>query len=459
MSNKLLKPDVGIRAYLEARFSISFQNRGKSVMSVCPFHTHASTNTNLRIWDEDNTYVCSCDQEGGTMWDLMHKHEGLPNFGSPDFDETILHVCRVMGLQPQLRADAKADVTDTIREVYRAFSNALQAITFPAPNAHFSVDPDRADRYLYRGVDVMSWLAAGVGMLPQATVRDLVQRLGPKRLQAAGVKGWKNNTSWDFLSKGVVILRKNHHGTPVGLGVRFYDLPGVDIKYWKNSNHKLNEARDYLFGYHTAAQKSNRSPRVFVVEGEIDTLQPHLRGFPSVVSAGMGVVSDTQIEALRALDKEIVLVTDADPNGAGQNNARDMAEQFPDLRFMRLPPVGGQKMDPDVFVQRFGVDAFTALPIESARMTRMMSEDMVETAPGKVKWRYPEPLVTKYMGEVLRNPSAYAMREVEYVAGLADQPVDQLKSWVLKTRNRQAVDYAAQHGLPLEVRPVVTEAA
>lgn len=458
MSNKLLKPTVGIREYLERRFSVTFQNRGKSVMAPCPFHSHASTNPNLRIWEEDNTYVCSCDQEGGTMWDLMHKHEGLPNFGSPDFDETVLHVCRVMGLEPQLRTDAKRDVADVIREVYRAFSDALQAITFPAPNGHFDVDPTRPDRFLYRGVDVMTWLSAGVGMIPQPAVRQLVQRLGPKKLQAAGIKGWKNNTSWDFISKGVVILRKNAHGTPVGLGVRFYDMPGVEIKYWKNGNHKLNEARDYLFGYHTAAQKSNRCPRVFVVEGEIDTLQPHLRGFPSVVSSGRGTVSDTQLDALRALGKEVVLVTDADPNGAGQNNARDMAHAFPDLRFMRLPPVDGQKMDPDVFVQRFGVDAFTSLPVESARMVRMMSEETVEVGPGKVKWRYPEALATKYLDEVLRNPSAYAMREVEYVAGLSDNPADQMKSWLLHTRNRLAIDYAAARGLPLEVKPVLPDA-
>jgi DNA primase len=450
--SKLVVPDINIRDYIERRWGVRFILKGKALMGVCPFHSHASTNLNLRVWPESNSYVCSCDQEGGRLFDLITKHEGMPAFGTPGFDETLLHVYSVMGLEPVYRSDAKRDVTDTIYKVYRLLKNHLEPIVFAQENEHYRRDPQREDRFLYRGIDVNTWLSYGVGMLSKDSVQAVVRECGREQLVAAGISPWK--TGFDFLTKGVVVLRKSHSGVVVGLKLRFYDMPGFESPHWKNTNHPLLDATSYLFGYHLASQGGNRCARVYVVEGEQDALAFHARGFVSVVCAGKGVLSPEQIEHLMKLEKEIVVVTDNDPNGAGQRNARDMAMKYPGLRFMRMPAVPGPagqplKLDPDIFVQMHGVEAFTRLPVDSGRIVRMMSEEMVYDQTGALRWKYPQALLERYYAELITNPGPFMQREQEFMAGLSGTPLPQVQSWVLGYRNQIELARAQQFGAPI----------
>lgn len=447
----LKAPDVDLIDYMRARYGYHFVKKGSAVKGPCPWdneHHSGERNPNFRIWPDGQSWFCHCDGEGGRLWDLVAKDEGLPEFGAPGFDETIRFVCDVMNIEPEVVEDYTPDVTDRIRAVYRRIAQMLVPIELSDDNHHFQRGPNGA--VYYRGLDVHSLRQRGIGMIPSGGLDSLYDEFGQSILDRAGLL-IGSNQRLDWLQEGVVFVRKSHYGSPVAIAVRRYsEFTGYEItegKYFKNKNHPAFSSGKYLFGYHQAQRAiSKDASRLYIVEGEFDQVALSERGITNVVATGNGQLTEDHADVLRELDCEIFIVTDSDANGAGLSNSVRMAKRFWDLdfKFLRLPGTG---VDPDDFVQENGTEAFEKLPY----LTRLQMCMLGEKLDGDWTWRFKEQMTDQYMQWIVKNPSGYDERHINFIARLSGQSVSYLQSWLFWARNQSTLQTLQQSNRPVQV--------
>jgi len=423
---------LSIVEYIERRWGVRFVQRGAATMAVCPFHSHPSTNLNLRVWPERNTYVCSCDQEGGTLWDLIRKHEGLPGPGEPGFEEqTLPHICEVMGLP--LPRKVSSTPRGIVRRVYGTLRQLLRPLDDSAErllegSGHHRKG-SRPLEWHYRGVDAYMWLSYDCGHLPEPQLARFLEEVSERELSVAGINPWKG-IGYRYLCEGVLLIRRDHEGYPCGFALRRYS--GSGPKYIKSGNNPAVRHGGYLFGLY----RVRPGQTVYVTEGEFDALALELRGLGPAVAMGFGKLTKEQYRALRERASRIVMVVDGDPNGAGLRNALSMAETWPDLEFIIFRPTRTGKLDVDEFLQTRSVEEFLRLPVLSARQLRMR----MERRDDRGRWKDARALASRYLEEMIAHPTLRLDDELKDLSRLSGIPEETLRVYVVRRYNQHIAE-------------------
>lgn len=146
-------------------------------------------------------------------------------------------------------------------------------------------------------------------------------------------------------------------GSLVAFGGR--SLDGTEPKYLNSPETDLYHKGRTLYQYATAMEACRTSRQVIVVEGYMDLLAFHARGFRRVVATLGTALTPHQVRLLQRLADEVVLVYDGDASGQ-----KAMLRALPLFLRQGLAascltlPFG---MDPDDYLKAHGLEAFTAL--------------------------------------------------------------------------------------------------
>lgn len=436
--------DLSIKEYLERRYGAQFnpERQGK-LMTTCPFGAHKTPEDELKVFTDTNTWYCKCvDNRGnGRFWDLVSMTESMPGFGEPGFDETIEHVCSVMGLELEYLNPQQAEEAANVRKVYEALRQALEPIH--TGKGGLSEDNPNVEGELYRGVPFGNWMHAGVGLINKSRLRKVMQDLGSTAFEQA-IGYYQSGYGW--IAQGVVIFR--YRGSqPVGIVVRRYPelCRGREPapKYMNNKNNALMEGRSFLFGLQGARQSDD--PRVYLVEGEFDQLACSLRGMKNVVGTAFGMPSEPQLELLAKLRKHPVWTGDADAGERAYQLASKSAHAR-DLGFAFLPK-GEQNWDPDSFVRAKGTAALDGLRVFSSRQVCMLREP--RGADGR--WARPRETAARYMKMITDQPTVDDQGDIDLLCRMTGSDPALMRSWLVQQRAAAAVRYAKLAGVALHV--------
>lgn len=166
--------------------------------------------------------------------------------------------------------------------------------------------------------------------------------------------------------KGTVYDRFRHRlifpitapdGSLVAFGGR--SLDGTEPKYLNSPETELYHKGRTLYQYAAAMEACRATRQVIVVEGYMDLLAFHARGFRRVVATLGTALTPHQVRLLQRLADEVVLVYDGDASGQ-----KAMLRALPLFLRQGLAascltlPFG---MDPDDYLKAHGLDAFAAL--------------------------------------------------------------------------------------------------
>lgn len=443
-------PDFKIDDLMTALYGSKFVSSGGGLYTFCPFNNHSTPGRygTFRVYRENGrhgTAVCPCGVKG-TVWDILAEHEGLPAWGSLDFDETILFVCETLNIPPVLLADAPAyDAGERTKLLYREILLKLQPLRFEQPNEHFSHGQ-------YRGFDPLQWLGQGVGRLHPEALAELQKVFMPEDFETAGMRAW-SDSGHQWLTHGALMIRRNENNIPVGVAVRRYDEfsggPIGKTKYAKNSNNPVMVASEYIFGIRHALK--HQSPVLYVTEGEFDALMLQLYGIRNAVGLGMGLPSNAHMDRLEQSGREIRFLMDSDPNNAGLKHATEIAKRAPHkTSFVFLPPgENGTKSDPDTFVRTHGRKALLALDVYTGLQVLMLQHPRDEKTG---RWAAePTALAEQFMQDIVAHPSARDLQNVYMVSLLSGIDETALRSWLFRERNRESLAALLQSDRPLQI--------
>lgn len=159
------------------------------------------------------------------------------------------------------------------------------------------------------------------------------------------------------------------YGRVIGVSVR-------PLKQTPNSPKYINTVYDkacHLYGLHVTWKECLAQKKVYVVEGNLDTLMMYQSGIRNVVGMLGSNFTPTQLCLLSRFVNEIVLVPDGDKAGINffnrmQKNLTKKFQNF-DVQFKTISlPIG---YDPDKFLRTYPKDDLLALERELSSLERL----------------------------------------------------------------------------------------
>lgn len=373
---------------------VTLKKAGTLYKGLCPFHDEKTPS--FTVSPTRNTYHCFGCQAHGDCFRFLTEVDRI------SFPEAVRLLAGEAGvtipeerpISPEKRA-ARQEKKDTARRLLD-----LQDKLCAYYSAQLFGDRGRpAQRYLAeRGIDRRAAEAFRLGYASgdkvpfQAWVDE--HEIDRDDLVALGVlvrpdEGWSvGQRLWGGylrFRERVMFPVVDVRGEVTGFSGRILDPHKKAAKYINSPETPVFTKGEQLYGAYTARTAARRAGRVVLVEGNVDVVMLWQAGIEGTVAPMGTALTDAQVRLVKRLAEHVICVMDGD--AAGQKAAFGSLEPFLaegiQPRAVMLPDGD----DPDSFVRREGVDAFTAELDAAAPLLDLFIERAVDDHPADPQGR------------------------------------------------------------------------
>lgn len=333
---------------------VRLKKRGRNFVGLCPFHNEKTPSFN--VLEDKGIFKCFGCGKGGDVFSFVMQMEGLT------FPEALRKLAKranieIEGEQSELEDAARSEresLQNVLREAAAYYYRTLRA-------------PQGAEALAYlrgRGLEDDIMRKFGLGYAPERAgllLKHLSERgFDSAKLETAGLVAGRNAGDYYERFRGRVIFPVfNATGRIVGFGGRILPNGAKDIaKYINSPDTPVYHKSQILYGLFQGKDAIRRAGFAILVEGYADVLAVFQAGVENVVAASGTSLTVEQLQLLRRYTTSIVLLFDADT--AGKNATMRGIELAIEAGFdvsTVVLPVGE---DPDSFLRKNGVEAFTA---------------------------------------------------------------------------------------------------
>lgn len=221
--------------------------------------------------------------------------------------------------QPQSSADSSSDeLQQELVDINQAaatkyYEYLLQVLTNPDhPVTRYVRGPDRelTDEL------IKAWQ---LGYAPdewQFITQPLTNNGAVEQAKVIGLIATKNDRQYDFFRDRLMIPIVDGNQRTIGFTAR--SLNSQQPKYLNSPASAVFQKNTVLFGLNHALRSIARQRTVVLTEGIFDVITLHRFGVSNAVGKGGTALTDEQVQALRSMADVVILIYDADTNGAGQ---------------------------------------------------------------------------------------------------------------------------------------------
>jgi len=306
---KEIKRRLKISDYVGKFVQLKPAGSSASFMGRCPFPDHEDSDPSFHVYDDSCYFKCyGCGKEGD-MLDFYCLMEGK------ETGDAVAYFASLAGIsheRPQTAAEKK-------RLAHRAL---LQDINAFYRETLFSSKGEDALKYLLsRGLSETIIRAFSLGFAPGFSGNEIV-RIAKKHgvtearaveLGILKVNGDKN--PYDPFFKRIIFPIYNGHGSaPAGFGGRILDEGAAKYINSVNSEHFVKG--DLLYGYILARQNIAATKTAVLMEGYMDVLAMHDKGFSNSAGVLGTAITGNQIRLLKkAHANRVIFLMDGDKAG------------------------------------------------------------------------------------------------------------------------------------------------
>ena len=283
---------------------VSLQKSGRTFKANCPFHTEKTPS--FIVNPERQSWHCfgAC-ATGGDIFSFVMRAENL-QFGDA------------------LRALAQRAGVELSSAPNRERSNAIHSVNSAAATYFqdtLDSDSGRTAREYLDGRKVGRQAREQFKLGLSADKWDgLIQYLrthGYKKedaIAAGLIREGDSGQVWDFFRNRLMFPIFDRNGNIIGFGARALD--DSNPKYINTAQTDAFDKRSTLYALHFANAEIRQSGTAVIVEGYMDAIAAHERGYKNVVASMGTALTENQVSQLRSLAREFVLALD--PDDAGQ---------------------------------------------------------------------------------------------------------------------------------------------
>ena len=338
--------------------TVSLKKSGKYYKANCPFHQEKTPS--FIVDDVRQTWRCygACSM-GGDIFSFVMKAENI------EFVEALHILAETAGIELKSR--------EKVSDKGRLFDITLLAHKFFQDSMGEREGKVAAQYLSERGLSGEVISKFGLGYSPRDG-KSLKRHLDfhgvemDKAVECGVIFRGNDDTFRDFFRGRLMFPIHEKQGRVVGFGAR--TLEGRTPKYINTPTTPIFNKSMTLYGLHLAKESVKQTGEAVIVEGYMDVIAAHERGFNNVVASMGTSLTSEQVKDLRKISNCHVLALDSD--AAGQEATLRSLEtswrifdegesRKPDSLFAREPmqlkiailPYG---KDPDDFIRSGGGD-------------------------------------------------------------------------------------------------------
>jgi DNA primase len=354
---------------------VTLKKAGRNLTALCPFHSEK--NPSFFVYPEQQSWHCfgACNT-GGDVFAFIMRKEGL------DFGEALRLLAQRVGItlpsrmEPQEKKEEKEEFYKVNDAAALYFNNLL--LNHPAAEKARNYVEKRgfssktiADFQL--GFSLDSWEALKQYLTEKGhnenTMLDAGLLIKAKDgLPARSVPAKAGRTHDRFRGKLMFPIH-DIKGRTIGFGARVLDdsLP----KYVNSPQTPTFDKSATLYAIDRAAAEIRKQDMAIIMEGYMDVITAHQSGVANAVACMGTAITETQVNVLKKLSRNLVLALDADAAGedamlrtVGYENILDA-----EIRVIVLP----EGRDPDDIIKE-DINAWKELVSQAVPLLDYMFE-------------------------------------------------------------------------------------
>ncbi|HMK49324.1 MAG TPA: DNA primase [Thermodesulfovibrionales bacterium] len=340
---------------------VQLKKSGQNYKGLCPFHSEKTPS--FMVSQVKQIFHCFGCGAGGDVVGFMMKHEGL------SFREAVEYLAKKAGIRIKDAHFAKDAASGKREHILRLNEEAKKYFE----TSLFS--SDRSMAYLRRrGINEESIRRFCIGYAPRdrdGLFRHL-KKLGyaDTLVAEAGLAVCDGRDCRDIFRDRIIFPIFNLKNDPVAFGGRVMDdsMP----KYLNSPETSVFKKGENLFAISVAKEEIRKTGYAIIVEGYLDAIVCHQSGFRNTIAPLGTALTSKQLQKLKVLTKNVVLVFDADSAGiaAARRSLSVISGNDFRAKVMLLP----QGEDPDSYLRKSGSSDFRKRLAQSMTPVEFLSK-------------------------------------------------------------------------------------
>ncbi len=331
---------------------LPLKRAGRNFKALCPFHGEKTPS--FTVSPEKQFFHCFGCGASGDIFQFLMKMENLT------FPEALERLARQAGVEiPKGWGESGKD-----QEKERLYRLHQEAAAYFHQALLSSQGKKAREVALARGITPDAWETFQLGYAPNSwdRFREDMEAKGftTSDMLSVGLLGEREDGRKPYVKfrHRLIVPIWDTRGRVVAFGGRALE-DDQEPKYLNSPEHPLFKKGEILYPYHLARKGAGEKGFVLLVEGYLDAITCHLRGYPNTLASLGTALTPSQARKVVRLSREVILAYDGDE--AGRKAALRASSIFFQVgvvpRVLILPP--GE--DPDSYLRKEGEEAFGAL--------------------------------------------------------------------------------------------------
>lgn len=333
-----------------ARDYVDLKPRGSNLIGLCPFHKEKTPS--FYVSASKNIYKCFGCGKGGNPVQFLMEVEQLT------FPEAIRQLAKKYQIQLEETQRTDENIAEEKELESLHIINQLALEHFKSNLWTNPIGRSVALAYLkQRGYaeSTIEKFELGFALDVQDDLLQFALQKGYKSefLQKLGLVTQNNR---DFFRNRLIFPIHNSTGKPIAFAGRIFSNESKVAKYINSPETELYQKSKTLYGLHLAKKSIREKNQCILVEGYTDVISLSQAGIENVVASSGTSLTEEQIQAIKRITPNILILYDGDPAGikAATRGVDLILRENLNVKIAIIP----DNDDPDGFVQKQGTSAF-----------------------------------------------------------------------------------------------------
>ena len=317
--------------------------RGKNYFGICPFHD--DHNPSMSVSNEKQMYKCFVCGAAGNVFNFVKDYEKISYY------EAVKKVADKAGIMVSIDTNFKKNDNNKFSDQYEIYDISNK---FYQNNLNTSLGKIARSYLEKRNIseDVIKKFQIGLSLNDNNLTKLLLKKgFDNDILVKSGIAIKRDNNIYDIYRDRIMFPLWDINGKTIGFSGRIYE--GNDqSKYINTMETDIFKKGSLLYNYDNARESILKQDEIIIVEGFMDVIRLYTIGIYNVVATMGTAITNEQVNLIRKLTKNVILMFDGDSAGAKATGSFiEVSKDIDfDIKIVRLE----DDLDPDDYILKKG---------------------------------------------------------------------------------------------------------